>query len=87
MALPKVEQVELQYMDTWFSNLVDNLNYDIGQIQASLADIDPPENFLNTIDTSPIQYLRSSLQRMVNTLNEAFREIEERLGELESKRS
>lgn len=80
MALPKLELIELQYIDLWFSNLVDNINYDLGKIEDAVPALD---TILTTIDTSPVQYLRNSLDNLVNSINEAFEQIDTRLRALE----
>lgn len=84
MALPKLDQIEIQFLDQWFNNLVDNLNYDIGQIQTAISMVDPMfDNVLTTIDTAPIAYLRDSLKELVESINEGFSQIEQRLKALE----
>lgn len=81
MALPEIKQVEMQYLNTWFSNLVDNINYDLGQIETAVPAL---SMVLTNIDTTPIQYLKESLDNLVDNLNAAFTEIDEKLRALEA---
>lgn len=88
MELIDFKDVELQYLDVWMANLVDNINYDLGQIQIEVPTLDMK---LNTIDTAPVEYLAESLNNLVDDLNEnmemiadAVRSIESRLTALEA---
>lgn len=82
MALPDLDEMDLQYLDSWFGNIVDTLNYDIQKIEDEVPALD---NILTNVDTAPIQYLKESLDKMVMTVNDAFTQIEERLSALEAK--
>jgi len=73
--LPKVEYVDLHYMNVWFSTLVDNLNFDIGQIESAVSALAMQ---LNTLDTAPIQYLEDSIDKLVDNINKGFEQIEDR---------
>lgn len=83
MALPKIENVELHTMDQWFANLVDTINYDLQLLQKATAL--PLTEHLTNVDTSPIEYLNSSLQNMVKNINSAFDMINEKLGDMDSR--
>jgi hypothetical protein len=86
MALPEIDELDLQYLDSWFANLVDTLNYDLQQLEDVIVPTIPAlNNVLTNIDTAPIQYLKESLQDMVVNINEAFTQIEDRLAALEAK--
>jgi flagellar capping protein FliD len=79
MALPKVE---LHDLNNWFSNLVDNINYDLEKIEVAV----PALNMvLTTIDTAPIQYLKDSLDKMIDGVNKSLSDMESRLKALEAK--
>jgi len=80
--LTNVQEVELQFMDQWFSNLVDTVNYDLQTIMAAAGSLTPT---LTTVDTSPIAYLTQSLNKLVETLNSNFDMIEERLRDMDSR--
>lgn len=82
MALPDLNKVELQYLNNWFSNLVDTLNYNLGKIEDEVVTLD---KVLVTIDTAPIDYLRDSLNDIVLSINKGFEQIEERLSKLEAR--
>jgi hypothetical protein len=81
MALPKIKPVDLQYLDNWFSNVVDALNYDLGKIEDAVPTLDM---VLTNIDTAPIQYLRDSLNKLVEDINVGFEQIDNRLRDIES---
>jgi hypothetical protein len=81
MALPKIDPVELHYLDLWFANIVDILNYDLGKIEVAVPSLDM---VLTNVDTAPIQYLRDSLENLVSNINKGFEQIENRLKMLES---
>lgn len=81
MALTKIDRVELQYLDQWFSNIVDAINYDLGKIEIAV----PALNMvLTNVDTAPIQYLRDSLDKLVDNINNGFEMIDDRLRKIES---
>lgn len=87
MELPDIEKIELQDLDRWFSTLVDVLNYDFGQIEDAVIALD---NQLTNVDTAPIQYLKNSLNRLVDNLNTSYamignelRSMDERIKVLE----
>lgn len=82
MALPKLENVELHYLDLWFANLVDIINYDLGKIEDEVPTLDM---VLTNVDTAPIQYLKDSLDGLITNLNEVFEEIDNRLQLIESR--
>jgi hypothetical protein len=80
VALTNLKKVELQYLDQWFSTLVDSTNYNIGQIQIAV----PVLNMLLTnLDTAPIKYLRESLDKLVDNIDEAFQQFDLRLRKIE----
>ena len=81
MALPKIEPIDLQYLDLWCSGIVDTLNYDLDKIEGAVPILD---KVLTTVDTAPIQYLKDSLTKLVDNINEGFEQIEDRLGKIES---
>lgn len=81
MALPSIKDVDIHYINNWFSNFVDNSNFNINKIEGAVVTLD---KVLNTIDTAPIQYLTDSLNNLVSDINMAFKEIESRLKNLES---
>ena len=82
MALPKLDDVQLHYLDLWFANLVDTINYDLGKIEDEVPTLDM---VLTNVDTAPIQYLKDSLDELIKNLNDGFEEIDRRLSALESK--
>jgi len=84
MALPEMDKIDLQYLDSWFANLVDTLNYDIQKIEEEVPTL---AMVLTNIDTAPIQYLKESLDKLIKSMNEAFKQIDERLSALEDKGS
>lgn len=81
--LADIEEVELQYMDQWFSNLVDTLNYDLQQIMSAAGSLTPDN--LTTVDTSPIAYLTASMNKLVGTVNANFDMINKQLQEMDSR--
>lgn len=81
MALPKIERAELQYLDQWYASIVDAINYDLGKIEVAVPAL---SMVLTTIDTAPIQYLRDSLDKLVDNINKGFEQIDDRLGKIES---
>ena len=83
MALPEIKDVELQFMDQWFANLVDAINFDLQLLQK--ATVLPLTDNLTTVDTSPIAYLNDSLKNLVRNINSAFGMINDRLGEMDSR--
>lgn len=84
MALSNLKEAELQYLDIWFSNLVDAVNYDLGKIEDAVPAL---SKILTNIDTAPVKYLKDSLDNIVRSINESFKEIEDRLKALEAKGS
>ena len=82
MALPEIEKIELQYMDQWFSNVVDTVNYDLNQIEGAVGALSMK---LTNIDAAPIQYLRDSLNGLVTNINKAFNKIDDQFSSLESR--
>lgn len=82
MELPKIENIELQAMDNWFSIVVDAINFDISQIETAVVALDKK---LTTIDASPIAYLRDSLNSLVANVNLGFSQIQEKLNEIDRK--
>lgn len=80
MALPKIESVELHYLDLWFANIVDIINYDLGKIEDEVPAL---SMVLTNVDTAPIQYLRDSLDKLVDNINQGFEQIDDRLRKIE----
>lgn len=83
MALTKIEDINLQYLNIWFSNIVDAINFDLTKIQEEVPTLNM---VLTTIDAAPIEYLKDSLVDLVKSVNEAFDQIDERLSRLEEGR-
>ncbi len=82
MALPKIDPVELHYLDLWFANIVDTINYDLGKIEGAV----PALNMvLTNIDTAPIQYLTNSLDELVKSMNAGFEQVEQSFNSIESR--
>ncbi len=81
MALPKIDSIELQYLDLWFANIVDAINYDLGQIENAIPALNM---ILTNIDTAPIQYLKDSFTKLVDNINKGFEQIDDRLSKIES---
>lgn len=81
MALPKLDPVDLHYLDLWLSNIADVINYDLGKIEVAVPTL---SMILTNIDTPPIQYLRDSLEKLVDNVNNGFEQIDERLKKMES---
>jgi predicted nucleic acid-binding Zn-ribbon protein len=82
--MDRIKYVSVQIIDNWFTNLVDTINYDLGQIEdqvPALADL------LTTIDTVPIQYFREELRKLVDNINTNIDDINARLDSIESKLS
>ncbi len=82
MELPKVEEIELQYINQWFSNLVDALNYDLAQIEVAVVALSQQ---LTTIDAAPTQYLADSLNKLVENINNGFEKIVAELRSLDNR--
>lgn len=82
MALPEVKEIDLKYLDGWMSNLVDTINYDLAKIEGEVPTLN---QVLTNADTAPIQYLRDSLNDLVNNINAGFEQIDDRLRTLESR--
>ena len=82
MALPKIEQIELQYLDQWFANLVDAINYDLTKIEGAVVALSMQ---LTNIDTAPIQYLKDSLNNLVKDINNGFETIDNQFRALDSR--
>lgn len=80
--LPSIDRVEMQYLDLWFANIVDTINYDLGQIEVAVPAL---AQQLTTVDTAPIQYLRDSLDKLVDGVNKGFVEINEKFRSLDSR--
>ena len=77
MALPKMEKIDLQYLDQWFANVTGIINYDLQQIETAV----PALNMvLTNLDVAPIQDLIDSLNELVDNINDAFDQIEDRLS-------
>jgi hypothetical protein len=81
MALPKIEPLELQYLDLWFANIVDTLNYDLAQIEDAVPAL---SMLLTNVDTAPVQYLKDSFAKLVENINQGFIQIDDRLRKIES---
>lgn len=81
MALTKIDKIELQYLDQWFSNIVDAINYDLGKIEAAVPAL---SMVLTNVDSAPIEYLRNSLDKLVDNINNGFEMIDDRLRKIES---
>ncbi len=82
MELPDIQRIEMQDLDRWFTTMVDVLNYNFGQIEAAVVALD---NELTTIDTSPIQYLKNSLNKLVDNLNASFEKITTTMMEMDKR--
>ena len=82
MELPEIEEVEIQYLDQWFANLVDTVNYDLLKIEGAVIAL---EKILVNLDTAPIQYLKDSLNEMVKKINTGFDQISEQMNALDSR--
>lgn len=80
--LPKLKDVQLQYMDQWFSNLVDTMNTNLANIEAAVVALSMQ---LTNLDTSPFQYLRDSLHEMVDNINTGFDKIENEFKSLDAR--
>lgn len=81
MALPKVERIEIHYLDLWFANLVDNMNYNLDKIEGEVPTLDM---VLTNLDPAPVQYLRDSFDKLVDNINKGFEQIDDRLRKIES---
>lgn len=81
MELPKLEYADIHYLNTWFSNIVDAINYDLAQIEDAVPAL---SMMLTTLDTAPIQYLAASLNKIVDNINDGFSKIDSRLNQIES---
>jgi hypothetical protein len=82
MALHKVQPIDLQYLNIWFSNIVDTLNYNIQQIETAVPTL---AHLLTTLDTPPDEYLKDSFKKLVENINQSFNDIDDRLRSIESK--
>ncbi len=82
MALPKIELIELHYLDLWFANIVDTINYDLAQIEDAVPAL---SMLLTNVDTAPIQYLKDSLDALVRDINEGFEKIGDQFRSLEAR--
>lgn len=79
--LPKLKQVDIKNLDQWFANLTDNINYDLGKIEGAVPAL---VKVLTNIDTAPIKYLKDSLDDLVNNMNKAIEQIDQRFRALEA---
>ncbi len=82
MALPNLDEIELQYLDQWFSNLVDTVNFDLSQIEAQVVALN---KMLTNIDAAPIKYLKDSLDSLVKNLNKGFKQIDDKFSAIDAK--
>lgn len=82
MELPKLKEVQLQYMDQWFSNLVDTMNTNLANIETAVVALSMQ---LTNLDTAPFQYLRDSLNDLVNNVNDGFDKIQDEFKSLDSR--
>jgi hypothetical protein len=80
--LPDIQKIELQDLDRWFSTLVDKINYDLQLVEGAVIALD---NQLSTIDTAPIQYLKTSLDGLVDDLNKGFERISIELDSMDKR--
>lgn len=80
--LPKIENIEMQYLDLWFANIVDTINYDLGQIETAVPAL---AQLLTNIDTAPIKYLKDSLDNLVKSINQGFEQINDKFRSLDSR--
>jgi uncharacterized phage infection (PIP) family protein YhgE len=80
--LPKLKEVQLQYMDQWFSNLVDTMNTNLANIETAVVALSMQ---LTNLDTAPFQYLRDSLNELVNNVNDGFDKIQAEFKTLDSR--
>lgn len=79
-----LKKVEIQTLDQWFSTLVDTINYDLQIVQNSLVALGQQVS-LTTVDTAPIQYLKDSLNELVENLNNNFSDKREAIVSLEDR--
>ncbi len=82
MALPEIKEIDLQYLDRWMASLVDTINYDLSKIENAVPAL---SQVLTNTDTAPIQYLRDSLNELVNNINSAFEQIDDRFRSMEAR--
>lgn len=82
MVRPEVDQIQLQYLDLWFANIVDTSNYNWQLIESAVPALALQ---LSTLDTAPIQYLRDSFDKLTIVLNEAFGLITNEIDSLKSR--
>lgn len=80
--LPEIKPVEIQYLDLWFANIVDTINYDLGKIEAAVPALSMQ---LTNLDTAPIHYLKDSLDELTTTLNKGFEQINDKFRSLDSR--
>lgn len=80
--LPNIENVEMQYLDLWFANIVDTINYDLTQIETAVPAL---AQLLTNVDTAPIQYLKDSLDNLVKNVNKGFDQINDQFRSLDSR--
>ncbi len=77
-----IERIELQYLDTWFSNIVDTINFDLCKIEDAVPAL---AQLLTTLDAAPVQYLNESFDALVKNLNNGFDQINDKVRSLESR--
>ena len=75
-----INQIEIQYLDRWFANIVDNSNFNIDQIVIAVPAL---ENVLQTLDTAPIEYLKDSLNTLVTEITGALDKINDKITDLD----
>lgn len=80
--LPKIDSVEMQYLDLWFANIVDTINYDLTKIESAVPAL---AQQLTNVDTAPIQYLKDSLDQLVKNVNKGFDQINDKFRSLDSR--
>lgn len=80
--IKEIPNIELQYLDTWFSNIVDTINYDLAKIEDAVPALSA---ILTTLDAAPIQYLNESFNGLVKSLNNGFDQINDKFRELGSR--
>lgn len=88
MELPNINEVQLQTLDQWLSNIVDTFNYDMDKLAIAVPAL---AMLLTNFDPAPVQYLKDAINQIVNDVNEGFsaisdeiRSLDERITALES---
>ena len=82
MELPNISEIELQYLDQWFSNIVDTINFDLQKIEGAVVALNMQ---LTNLDAAPIQSLKDALNGLVEDLNEGFAQVGEQFDLLDKR--